>query len=89
MNYSLLGALVERVSGKPFEDFVQERIFTPIGMLNSTLKPEVAEKLDRADGHQLMLGKVVVRHTPVYHSVAPAGWVMSSAEDMGKWLLVI
>ncbi len=30
MNYSLLGALVERVSGKTFEDFVQERIFTPL-----------------------------------------------------------
>jgi putative ATP-binding cassette transporter len=88
MNYSLLGALVERVSGKTFEDFVQERIFTPLGMNNSTLKQEVAASLDRADGHQMMLGKIISRNTPIYHSAQPAGWVMSSAEDMGKWLLV-
>ncbi|MCX6003965.1 MAG: serine hydrolase, partial [Chloroflexi bacterium] len=88
LNYCLLGALVERVSGMPFEDFVQQRIFTPLDMTNSTLKPAVAASLDRADGHQMMLGKIISRNTPVYRSAAPAGWVMSSAEDMGKWLIV-
>ncbi|MDD5288213.1 MAG: serine hydrolase [Dehalococcoidales bacterium] len=88
LNYALLGALAERVSGKSFDDFVEERIFTPLGMNNSTLKPEVAASLDRADGHQMMLGKVITRNTPIYQSAQPAGWVMSSAEDMGKWLIV-
>ena len=88
LNYNLLGALVERVSGRSFDDFVQERIFTPLGMNNSTLKPDVADSLDRADGHQMMLGHVITRNIPIYHSAQPAGWVMSSAEDMAKWLLV-
>jgi CubicO group peptidase (beta-lactamase class C family) len=88
LNYCLLGALVERISGESFDDFVQERILTPLGMNNSTLKPEVAASLDRADGHQMMFGKVISRNTPIYHSAQPAGWVMSSAEDMAKWLLV-
>ncbi len=88
LNYCLLGALVERVSGISFEDFMQERIFTPLGMTNSTTKPEVAASLDRADGHQMFLGKIISRDIPVYRSAVPAGWVMSSGEDMGKWLLV-
>jgi CubicO group peptidase (beta-lactamase class C family) len=87
-NYNLLGALVERVSGKPFEDFVQERIFTPLDMKNSTLRPEIAARHDRADGHQLVLGRVVARNIPIYRSAIPAGWVMSSAEDMGRWMII-
>ncbi len=86
LNYALLGALVERVSGVLFEDYVNEHIFMPLGMRDSTLSPEVAAKLDRADGHQLFLGKVVTRNVPVYRSMTPAGWVMSTAEDMCRWL---
>jgi CubicO group peptidase (beta-lactamase class C family) len=86
-NYNLLGALIERVSGQYFEDYVQEHVLEPLGMGNSTLRPEIAARGDRADGHQLLLGHVVVRNTPVYRSAIPAGWVMSSAEDMAKWLI--
>jgi CubicO group peptidase (beta-lactamase class C family) len=86
-NYALLGALVERVSGIQFEDFVQEYIFAPLAMQNSTCKPDVAAQHERASGHQLLLGKVVARDVPVYRSAIPAGWIMSSAEDMGRWLI--
>lgn len=88
LNYSLLGALVEKVSGKCFEDFMEERIFTPLGMTNSTTKPDVAASLDRADGHQMVLGKIISRNIPVYRSAVPAGWVMSSGEDMAKWMII-
>lgn len=86
-NYNLLGALIEKVSGESFEDFVQERIFVPMDMTHSTLRPEIAARYDRADGHQLLLGKVVVRNVPIYRSAVPAGWIMSSVEDMAKWLI--
>jgi len=86
LNYALLGALVERVSGQPFEDYVNNNIFLPLGMENTTLRPEIAAKSERADGHQLFLGKVITRNIPVYRSMTPAGWVMSSAADMCIWL---
>jgi len=86
-NYNLLGALIEKVSGESFEDFIQECIFNTMDMEHSTLRPEIAARRDRADGHQLLLGKVVVRNVPIYRSAIPAGWVMSSAEDMAKWLI--
>lgn len=86
LNYALLGALIERVSGEPFEDYVKQHIFLPLGMKNTTLSPEAAALMNRADGHQLFLGKVITRNVPVYRSMAPAGWVMSSAADMCRWL---
>jgi len=88
INYCLLGALIERVSGMTFEDYMQQSIFTPLGMGNTTLYPEVAASLDRADGHQPLYGGIVARNMPVYRGALPAGWVMSCAEDMARWLTV-
>jgi CubicO group peptidase (beta-lactamase class C family) len=88
LNYCLLGAVVEKVSGMPFEDFMKQSIFIPLGMNNTTVSPDEAASLDKADGHQPMFGRVIVRNIPVYRSAAPAGWVMSSAEDMGRWLIL-
>ena len=89
MNYAILGALVERVSGTTFEDYTQQKVFTPMGMTSTTLYPEEAAKLERADGHQPMFGQVVARNIPYFRSASPAGWVMSSAEDMVLWLTML
>jgi len=87
INYCLLGALIERVTGTTFEDYMQQSVFDLLGMDNTTLYPDVAAGLDRADGHQPMYGQVITRNMGIYRSALPAGWVMSSAEDMGTWLI--
>lgn len=38
--YVLVAMMVERVSGQPFEAFVQERIFSPLGMESSVVTPD-------------------------------------------------
>ncbi|UCB43035.1 MAG: beta-lactamase family protein [Dehalococcoidales bacterium] len=88
LNYSLLGAVIDEVSGVSFEEYLEQRVFVPLGMMRTTMIPSEADVMDRADGHQLLFGHVVTRNIPVYRSVVPAGWVMSTAEDMGKWLIV-
>lgn len=35
VNYALLGGIVEKVSGQPFEDFMREQLFEPLGMTHS------------------------------------------------------
>jgi CubicO group peptidase (beta-lactamase class C family) len=88
LNYCLLGALIENVSGMTYEEYMDYAVFTPLGMNYTTVDPEKAEFLGKADGHQPMYGKVVARNIPAMKSARAAGWVMSCAEDMGKWLLV-
>jgi CubicO group peptidase (beta-lactamase class C family) len=36
-NYFLLGLIVQRITGKPLEDFLQENVFSPLGMTHTTL----------------------------------------------------
>jgi len=43
--YNTIGALIEIASGKPLEVFLKERIYTPLGMVDS-YHHEVAERLD-------------------------------------------
>jgi len=88
INYCLLGALIERVTGTTFEEYMKQKIFVPLGMAHTTLYPDEADERGRADGHQAMYGQIVARNMPIYRSALPAGWVMSSAEDMGKWLII-
>jgi len=86
LNYFLLGALVEAVSAMPFEQYMAENVFQPLGLEHTTLYPQQAEEWGRAYGHQPVFGQVVERSMPFYRSAAPAGWVMSNAVDMGRWL---
>jgi CubicO group peptidase (beta-lactamase class C family) len=47
LNYTLLGEIVERVSGQPFEVFARERLFAPLGMNDTdyVLRDDQREKL--------------------------------------------
>ena len=42
INFELLGEIVQRVSGKPFDQFAREQIFEPLGMRETTFKPSAA-----------------------------------------------
>ena len=88
LNYSLLGAIIEEVTGMSFEEYMEKRVFNPLMMTSTTLDPLKAESLERAHGHQLFFGNIVTRDIPMFRSAKPAGWVMSNTDDMSKWLLV-
>ena len=47
MAYTLIGYLVQKLSGKPYKQYIQEHIFTPLEM-NSTAfepRPDMDERL--------------------------------------------
>jgi D-alanyl-D-alanine carboxypeptidase len=84
--YHLLGMIIEKVSGKPWGQFLHERIFAPLGM-NST---RVYSALDiipsRASGYN-HFGDVPVNGlwmTPAIMESA-AGGLLSTVEDMARW----
>ncbi|MCB9234404.1 MAG: serine hydrolase [Bacteroidia bacterium] len=73
--YTILGYLIEKISGESYEDFLQKEVLTPLQMENSTLKntPESIQKL--ATGYE---GKEnqIVPYMPIYHR--PAGSLEAS-----------
>jgi CubicO group peptidase (beta-lactamase class C family) len=85
--YAVAGSVIEAVSGMPWDAFVEQRIFQPLGMAatEATLGA-LAGQANVAEPH-LGTGEMLQRTTnlPV-DPVGPAGSVWSSVEDMARWL---
>lgn len=75
----LLGVILERISGKPYEQLVQEIICQPLQMKNTgiTLSPEDSSRF--ALGYDMQLQAV---HSWEFQSFAGAGAIRSSINDM-------
>jgi len=79
------GYIVQRVSGEPFEQYVAEHIFQPLGMKHSSFKQPLAEDLlpFPSDGYRNNTEKPAVGFE--IFNPAPAGGVSSTASDMGRF----
>jgi CubicO group peptidase (beta-lactamase class C family) len=84
--YVLLGLIVQKVSGKPFPDFLHDRIFSPLGMINTVAyvrgKNQVA---NRAFGHSLEGGRWKKTDQSPTSATLGDGGVYSSIEDLARW----
>lgn len=86
--FVLVGAVVERVSGKRYADYVADRILAPAGMTQTTLDgiPEgAAAGLSRQGARDPNADPDAVV-TPWTGRFSPAGGAFSTAEDMLKFL---
>lgn len=86
--YSLLGAIVEKASGKPYETFLRESLWQPAGMTRTGYRLQEKGPL----AHGVQDGKDW--GTPLDHAWAPDGpwWnlranggVLSTVGDLYKW----
>ncbi len=84
--YIIAGAMLERVTGKPWEELMREKLFKPLSM--STAGFGVAATNRRADqpwGHVLKDGKFVPRYGDNHRALGPAGTVHCSIKDYLKF----
>ena len=88
--YAIAGAMLERITGKPWEELVRERLFKPLGMSSAGFgTPATAGKVDQPWGHTagLMSLKPVPPgpggDNPV--AIGPAGTVHCSIGDLAKY----
>ncbi|GMM92578.1 serine hydrolase domain-containing protein [Qipengyuania sp. MTN3-11] len=83
---SLAGYIVERVSGEPFDDYVENHIFEPLGMENSTFRQPLPERLEG----QMASGYSRASQDPIgfeYVGPAPAGSLSSTGPDMARFMM--
>ena len=59
-NYILAAALVERLGGRPFPDFMEKQVFAELGMTNTTVDRPRAKAWGLADPHEWQWGRVRV-----------------------------
>jgi CubicO group peptidase (beta-lactamase class C family) len=92
-NYVLLGAIVEKVSGLPFDRFVETSVFAPLGMTATACGASVkdlsrlatAYEPARTADDQLDWSRLVVARPYSLSSVYAAGGCVSSLRDLARF----
>ena len=85
-NYVLLGVIIHKVTGKFYADFLQERIFKPLGMTSTRLISEADIIPNRAAGYELHRGELKNQEwvSPTFDSTAD-GALYFNVLDIAKW----
>lgn len=87
---SLAGYIVERVSGMPFETYMQQHIFEPLGMENSSITSRYDHSPFIMDDKAIGYGKDDEAWKPYpnyYLSDTPAGALNTTAEDIARFMI--
>jgi len=84
--YAVLAMIVEKLSGTSFAGFLDERIFTPLGMDSTVaLEEGVSTVPNRAYGYSVTDNGVEFSDQSLYSAVLGDGSVYSSLDDLYKW----
>src|SRR5215472_2159986 len=85
-NYVLLGILIHRLTGQFYGDFLQERVFKPLGMTHTRIISEEDIIPRRAAGYRLVKGEWKNQEwvSPSLNSTAD-GALYFTVEDLQKW----
>jgi CubicO group peptidase (beta-lactamase class C family) len=83
--YVLLGYLLEKISGQTYEKFVQESIFTPLGMKDSGYDSNRAIIARRATGYTPSENGPVIAGYIDMTIPFSAGALYSTTEDLLRW----
>ncbi len=85
INYDVLARIVEKVTGKAFEEYMRGRVFQPLGLSNTTIGRPM-DSLPLAVGHKISFFKPRPYDAPRYYGNNAAGYVFSNGKDMARWL---
>jgi CubicO group peptidase (beta-lactamase class C family) len=87
-NYAtaLAGYIVERTAGVPFDDYLDEHIFKPLGMENATFRQPLPERLKSQMSRGYERGSQPAQPFEIV-GVAPAGSLSASGADMARFMI--
>lgn len=87
--YLAQGVVVEKVTGKSWEENVAEKLFKPAEMVRSNLSiSELEKSSDKAIGYELKNDSIIKKID--YYNIAamsPAGSINSSVQEMSNWVI--
>jgi CubicO group peptidase (beta-lactamase class C family) len=86
---ALAGLIIENVTGVPFADYIDENIFTPLGMERSTFHEPLPESLApyMAVGYKRENGLYEPGTFEYISNFGPAGALSSTATDMARFMI--
>jgi len=91
VNYSLLGEIIEAVSGKSYPEYISANLFEPLGLSHTAATLNESMENGLIDGYTNYWG-IPIKTAHKYPSsqnawiTVPAGYISSSSNDLGKYL---
>jgi len=87
--YTVLGGLVQKLTGKTWEEDMKERMLDPLGMTStSCLISDLSRSKEYSLGYTLK-GDTIIKGTPGNDGANAAGSMNASVNDMAKWLITL
>jgi CubicO group peptidase (beta-lactamase class C family) len=83
---ALAGYIVERISGRPFNDYIAENIFKPLGMARSTFVQPLPDDLKPLMSGGYNLGSSKPKSFEIIEE-APAGGLAATASDLARFMI--
>ncbi|EKO1913035.1 beta-lactamase family protein [Clostridium botulinum] len=87
VNYDVLGLVIEIVSGQSYEDYMKKQVFQPLGLHQTYVYKEDAQATGQlAQGYRSSFFMTTPYDAPDYAGNKPAGYIISCAKDMARWM---
>ena len=83
---TLAGYILERVSGEPYDDYIDRHVFAPLGMTRSTTRQPLPAGLRAQMSNGYLKGSGRAYPFELF-GVSPAGSATTTAADMGRFML--
>lgn len=83
--YFLLGAIIEKVSGRPYADFMAENIFIPLGMQDTAIEGRERSAVRHVPGYRRIDGEFVPGRVISMSQAYAAGALVSTVDDLARW----
>jgi putative ATP-binding cassette transporter len=84
--YSVLGFLIEKVSGQSYEEYIKKNILMPLQMNRTCLFREEAKGM--ATGYKICFNKPSAYDAPMFRGNKPGAYIMTNAQDLAQWLKI-
>jgi CubicO group peptidase (beta-lactamase class C family) len=82
----LLGIAISKLSGLPFERFVSEQLFAPLGLKVTRFKSNDEVVPNKAGGYVDSAGTLKAGEPKRPRIIAPSGGAMSTGEELARWV---
>jgi methyl acetate hydrolase len=91
----VLGKIIEKITGASLEAYYQQRIFQPLGMVDTSYAVPTAKQsrvpivYSLVNGHLQAQPPSLIPSTPPFHGDAGDGGLYSTAQDYGKFVQML
>lgn len=87
VNYDILAMIIEKVTGKRFQDYMTENILVPLGMADSYFSTgQEKESYKLTKGYRVFFGRSIEYDAPRYYGNIAAGYLVTNSKDLERWI---